>query len=198
MISKETEVLIEKIKNDMKTELSQKRYEHCLGVMNKAVELAKIYNISEDNAALAGLTHDIAKEIPPSEALKIAEENGIEFDEIEKANTALLHGKIGSYIAQTRYNLSKEIQDAIKYHTTTDKKMDMLAKIIYVSDKVEEGRKSDKYDITSERELAKTDIDATVIYILNENITSLIARKKLIHPKGIETRNFLMMHGGCK
>lgn len=193
MLEKETEVLINKIKIDLEKQLSQARFNHCVGVMNKAVELARIYGVNENDAALAGLTHDIAKEIPVVEAFKIAEENNIEFDEIETANTALLHGKIGAYLVKKRYNLNEDIQDAIKYHTTTDKKMDMLAKILYVSDKVEEGRKSDKYDIQSERELAKTDIDKTIIYILNENIKSLISRNRLIHPKGIETRNFLMM-----
>lgn len=193
MISKETELLVEKIKKDMKNELSQMRYEHCIGVMNKAVELAKIYHVNEDDAALAGLTHDIAKEIPTNDAFEIAKKNLIEFDEIEKMNTSLIHGKVGAFIVKERYNLNEDIQNAIKYHTTTDKDMDMLARIIYVSDKVEEGRQSAIYDISYERELAKKDIEQTLIYILNENMKSLLTKGKLIHPKSLVTRNYLIM-----
>ena len=60
-MKKETLELIEKIKKDLKNMLSEYRYNHSIGVMNKAIELAKIYGVDEDKAALAGLTHDIAK-----------------------------------------------------------------------------------------------------------------------------------------
>ena len=63
-MKKETEELIEKIKGDLKQELSERRYVHSVSVMKKAIELAQIYDENVDEAALAGLTHDIAKEIP--------------------------------------------------------------------------------------------------------------------------------------
>ena len=69
----ETFELIEKIKKDLRENMSEKRFEHSVSVMKKAIELTKIYNENEDEAALAGLTHDIAKNISDEEALKIAE-----------------------------------------------------------------------------------------------------------------------------
>ena len=63
-MKKETEELIEKIKVELKEILSERRYNHSVSVMNKCIELAEIYNVDVDEAALAGLTHDIAKEIP--------------------------------------------------------------------------------------------------------------------------------------
>lgn len=194
MINEKTNVLVEKIKSDLKKSLSEPRYFHSIGVMNKAIELSKIYGVDEDEAALAGLTHDIAKEFPIDEYFKIAEKNHIEFDEIEMKNVALLHGKIGAFIVKEKYNLNENIQNAVKYHTTTDKNMNMLAKIVFVSDKIEDGRKSENYDIEYERKLAKKDIDDCIIIIIEENLKNLINRKKLIHPKGIETRNYLLMN----
>lgn len=185
--------LIEQIKKDLKEILSEKRYIHSLGVMEMAGELAKIHNEDIETAKIAGLLHDIAKEMPKEEMLKYVKENNIETNKIERINTAILHGKIGADIARKRYGVSKQIQDAIKYHTTTSPEMDTLAKIVYVADKTEMNRKSEDYDIEYERELAKKDLDAVIIYIIDANIKSLIDKNKLIEEESVETRNSLMI-----
>lgn len=184
---------IEQIKEDLRKNLSEKRYIHSLGVMKRAEELAKIYKVDVEKAKLAGLTHDIAKEMTEEESIQYIKEHNIEIDNIEKINKKLLHGKIGANIVKEKYGFSQELQNAILYHTTTDKNMDMLAKIIYVADKTEENRKSKEYDIDYERKLANEDIDAAIIYILNENIIGIIKKEKLVHPKALETRNFLLI-----
>ena len=192
-MKKETFELIEKIKKDLKENMSEKRFEHSVSVMKKAIELAKIYNENEDEAALAGLTHDIAKEIPDDEAFMIAEENGIELDEIEKINTKLLHGKIGAFLAKEKYGFNERITDAIKFHTETVPEMDNLSKIVYVADKIEDTRVSDKVDLDKQREVAMQNLDDAVIMILEASTLKLIEKGKLIHPNGIYTRNYLLM-----
>ncbi|MGN1327384.1 MAG: bis(5'-nucleosyl)-tetraphosphatase (symmetrical) YqeK, partial [Clostridia bacterium] len=184
--------LIEEIKKDLKEILSEKRYIHSVGVMEMCEILAKRYNADVETAKLAGILHDIAKEIPPEEKLKYVEQNNIQIDEIERINTPILHGKIGADIAKNKYGVNEQIQKAIEYHTTTSPEMDMIAKIVYVSDKIELNRKSEDYDIIYERELAQKDLDETIIYIINSNIKSLIKKNKLIHPKSIQTRNTLL------
>ncbi|MFR7874725.1 MAG: bis(5'-nucleosyl)-tetraphosphatase (symmetrical) YqeK [Christensenellales bacterium] len=188
--------LIDKIKQELKESLSEKRYIHSLGTMERAEELAKIYGVDVEKARLAGLTHDIAKEMTKEESLQYIKEHNIEIDEIEEINVKLLHGKIGANMLKEKYGLCQEIQDAILYHTTTDKNMDMLAKIIYVADKTENNRKSKEFDIEYERELANKDIDAAIIYILDGNIEEIIKKGKLVHPKAIETRNSLLIRRG--
>ena len=71
--------------------------------------------------------------------------------------------------------------------------MDTLAKIVYVADKTEMNRKSEDYDIEYERKLAKKDLDAVIIYIIDANIKSLIDKNKLIEEESVETRNSLMI-----
>ena len=188
--------LIDKIKQELKESLSEKRYIHSLGTMERAEELAKIYGADVEKARLAGLTHDIAKEMTKEESLQYIKDHNIEIDEIEEINVKLLHGKIGANMVKEKYGLCQEIQDAILYHTTTDKNMDMLAKIIYVADKTEKNRKSKEFDIEYERELANKDIDAAIIYILDGNIEEIIKKGKLVHPKAIETRNSLLIRRG--
>lgn len=185
--------LIEQIKKDLKEILSERRYIHSLGVMEMAGKLAKIHNEDIETAKIAGLLHDIAKEMPKEEMLKYVKENNIETNKIERINTAILHGKIGADIAKKRYGVSKQIQDAIKYHTTTSPEMDTLAKIVYVADKTEMNRKSEDYDIEYERKLAKEDLDAVIIYIIDANIKSLIDKNKLIEEESVKTRNSLMI-----
>ena len=193
-MKKETFELIEKIKKDLKENMSEKRFEHSVSVMKKAIELAKIYNEDEDEAALAGLTHDIAKEIPDDEAFMIAEENGIELDEIEKINTKLLHGKIGAFLAKEKYGFNERITDAIKFHTETVPEMDNLSKIVYVADKIEDTRVSDKVDLDKQREVAMQNLDDAVIMILEASTLKQIEKGRLIHPNGIYTRNYLLMN----
>ena len=185
--------LIDKIKEDLKNTLSERRYIHSLGVMEMAVELAKIYNVDEKKAELAGLLHDNAKEMTPEELLKYVDDNNIKISEVERINTKILHGKVGADIAKKKYGVSKEIQEAIEYHTTTNPNMTTLDKIVFVADKIELNRKSATYDIEAERELAKKDLDGAVIFIINSNITSLIQKDKLINEESINTRNKLMI-----
>lgn len=192
-MKKETEELIEKIKGDLKQELSERRYVHSVSVMKKAIELAQIYDENVDEAALAGLTHDIAKEIPEEESFRIANENNIEFDEIERMNTKLLHGKIGAFIAKERYGVNDRIVNAIRLHTVTSPDMDMLAKIVFVADKVEDTRTAEQIDIDEQRRLAKENIDDAIILIIDNTVKRLILQGKLIHTTEIYTRNSLIM-----
>ena len=153
-----------------------------------AEELAKVYNVDVESARIAGLLHDIAKEMTKEESLEYVEKNNIAIDEVEKINVSLLHGKIGAHIAKTLYDVSEQIQKAIEYHTETSPNMDELAKIIYVSDKIERNRKSD-----AERELARKDLDGAVLFIIDASIEKLVKKEKLMHPTIVKTRNKLLM-----
>lgn len=186
--------LIERIKNDLKENLTEYRYIHSLGVMKMAEELATIYNVDVESTRLAGLLHDIAKEMTEEESLKYVAENSIAIDDIEKINVSILHGKIGADIAKKKYGVNEQIQKAIQYHTETNPNMDTLAKIIYVSDKIEKNRKSEKFDLEYERNLAKEDIDAAVLFIIDASIKKVIKKGKLLHPTIVETRNKIIMN----
>ena len=186
------EEIIEKVKKDLKQILSERRYEHSIGVMNMARELAEIYNVDVETAKLAGLLHDNAKEMSEEEMLKYVEENNIKITEFERLNVKILHGKIGADIAKKKYGVSEQISKAIEYHTTTNPEMDILAKIIYVSDKVELTRKSEKFDIELERKLAKIDLNKALLLIIDNTTKYLIDNNKMIAVESIETRNKLL------
>ncbi len=182
---------LEEILKDLKNTLSEKRYIHSVGVMKQAEYLAKKYGQDIEIAKLVGIAHDIAKEIPEEKKLAYVKENNIEIDEIEKVNVGLLHAKIGGDICKKKYNFTEEMQNAIKYHTTGNENMDILAKIIFVADKTEENRKYDDLEIV--RKLADEDLDKCMLYILDYMLVDNVKKQKLIHPDSIKIRNKIML-----
>lgn len=186
------ENLLPKIQQEVSQVLSERRYLHSIGTMKLAEKLAKQYHINPREAALTGLIHDIAKELPKEEKIEYIEKNNIPIDEIEQVNTGLLHGKIGAHIAKTKYGFSESMQKAIAYHTTGSPEMDTLAKIIFIADKAEETR--NYKDIETVRTLAKENLDQCILYILDFTIKQNIDEKKLIHPNSILTRNKLLFN----
>lgn len=182
---------IEKILEDVKNTLSEKRYIHSIGVMKQAEYLAKKYGQDVEIAKAVGIAHDIAKELTEEEKIKYVEENKIEIDEIEKINIGLLHAKIGADICKKKYNFTEEMQNAIKYHTTGNENMDTLAKIIFVADKTEENRKYD--DLQTVQKLADEDLDKCILYILDYMLVDNVKKQKLIHPDSIKIRNKILI-----
>ena len=68
----------------LKEHLSKKRYTHSMNVANSAVELAKRYGADADKAYVAGLLHDVAKEIPALELAAIVSKSSLDVCDIEK------------------------------------------------------------------------------------------------------------------
>ena len=74
--------------------------------------------------------------------------------------------------------------------------MNMLAKIIFVADKTEEGRSYSNAERQKEleelRQISTIDIDKAVQIAIDESIIYTIQKGGLIHPDGIATRNKLL------
>ena len=62
---------LKQAKELVRSRLSDKRYEHTINVKKMAVKLAKHYGADEEQAALAALLHDAAKEISKDEMCAI-------------------------------------------------------------------------------------------------------------------------------
>lgn len=127
------------------SKLSPKRYAHTRGVVEMALEYAKLNGIDYDETFIAALFHDIAKELSEEETLKLCEQYHIELDDYERGHLYLVHGKVGAAILQRDWGISKpSILDGIKYHTLGRLNMTDLEKVIYLADMTEEGRSSYK------------------------------------------------------
>ncbi len=121
--------------------LSPKRYAHTRGVVEMALEYAKINDIDYDSTFIAALFHDIAKEIPLKESLELCSKYNIDLDDFEQRHIELAHGKIGAAILENEWGISDEdILNSVRYHTFGRMGMSDLEKIIYLADMTEEGR----------------------------------------------------------
>ena len=181
---------IEKIKEDLKQILSEKRYIHSIGAMEKAIELAKVYEEDEEKSALTALTHDIAKEMTVEEYYKYAEENNVELSKDDKMCTSVLHGIIGADIVKKKYGFTDEMCRAIYYHTTGITNLTTFEKIIFLADKVEERtRPKDKADVI--RNIIKEKgLDEAILWIADDyTIPKAIKNRGVLHPNTINVRN---------
>ena len=140
-----TEEEKEKMYDYVASRLSPKRYAHTRGVVEMALEYAKLNGEDCNETFIAALFHDIAKELSPAESLRLCELYGIELDDFEKTHLHLAHGKIGAAILEHEWGINKpNIINSIKYHTVGRLNMSNLEKIIYLADMTEEGRSSYK------------------------------------------------------
>lgn len=162
-----------KIRENLEKELDVKRYEHTLGVSFTAASMAMRYGVDIKSAQLAGLLHDCAKCISSKQKLSICKKNNIPISDIENDNPDLLHGKVGAYIAKTKYGVEDvDILNAITYHTTGRPGMSKLEKIIYIADYIEPGRKP-LPDLDMIRNAAFSDLDECLVLLLRSSLDYL-------------------------
>lgn len=185
---------LEKIKKDLEEVLSEKRYNHSLGVADEAVRLAEHYGADRDKAYVAGLVHDCAKEIENAKAkAMLTEKYGLTIDPIAMCTHKLLHGPLGACIAQKEFEIyDAEILDAIKYHTTAKANMSLLTKIIYIADYIEPNRDFD--GVEELRTIAYEDIDKAILVGIDFTLDELLARGNMFHPDTVHARNWLLLH----
>lgn len=165
------------------SKLSPKRYAHTRGVVEMALEYAKLNGLDYDETFIAALFHDIAKEFSEEESLSLCEKYHIELDEYEKKHIYLAHGKIGAVILERDWGISKpSILNGIKYHTLGRLNMTDLEKVIYLADMTEEGRSSYKGKEEIKR-LAEYNLDRAMYKALTSTykyVTNIL--KQEVHP----------------
>ena len=179
----------DEIYEKVKSTLSEKRFYHSVCVMERAMEYAKLYNADIEKAKLAGLVHDIAKEVPKESRISNAENLGVELDEIEKENTGLIHAKAGAKIAELEFGLDKDICEAIAYHTTGKANMSTLDKIIYLADFTGKDRNFEDTDFLYY--LCQKDLDKAMFYCLKKTITEKTSEGKVLHLDTVKAYNYL-------
>ncbi|MDA9472401.1 bis(5'-nucleosyl)-tetraphosphatase (symmetrical) YqeK [Enterococcus sp. 5H] len=178
----------EELMQEVQMHMSERRFQHVLGVEEMAVALAAKYGASEEKASIAALTHDYAKERPDEEFELIIQRDGYDLDLLNYGN-AIWHGLIGASMVQRELGIDdEEILEAIRLHTTGAKKMSLLDKIIYVADYIEPGRNFP--GVKEARELALIDLDEAVAYETKHTLQHLIEQEQQIYPKTIETYNY--------
>lgn len=180
------------LKGLIKPRMGEYRYVHSVNVSKKAVELAKIYGCDTEKAMIAGMLHDITKETPVEEQLKIITEGGIILDDVEKSSSKLWHPISGSvYIRDIVGITDNDIINSVRYHTTGRAGMSLLEKIIFVADFTGDERNYNGVDIMREKSLRS--LEEAMLYGLQFTINDLSKRMMTIHPNALACYNELIL-----
>ena len=133
------------------TDLSGKRAAHSRGVAALAAELCRRNGLDPLQGTIAGLAHDLCKELPPGEqhalfdawlgsgdgtARLMVRGDGDYF------SSQILHGPAAATLLSRDYGVGDgDILEAVAWHTVGRADMGVLAVILYCADKIEPGRK---------------------------------------------------------
>lgn len=174
----------------VKEQLTEHRYQHTLGVVESAIELAQRYQVDEQKAEIAAIFHDYAKFRPKEEMKKVIIEQNMPI-ELLQYNAELWHAPVGAYLVETEAGVTdSEILDAIRYHTSGRPNMTRLERVIYLADYIEPGRHFPGVDEV--RELAKQDLNTALIQSIRNSISFLLKKNQPIFPATFLTYNSLV------
>lgn len=184
-------MLIDDLYLDLKSKVSENRYNHVVRVLETARKIAIKYNVSQEKLEIAVLLHDILKEENIGKLEEMCKGYDYKELEIKEAKSVIIHGFAAAVYAIEKYNIyDMDILNAVKYHTIGRGGMSLLEKIVYIADGIEPAR---NYPQVNEiRELVKNDIDEAMLYEIERKILYLSASNKAIHPNAYEIRNWLL------
>lgn len=188
---------IAEYKKIIKSIMSENRYNHCVNVSKEAVKLAKRYGGDEEKAAVAGILHDITKEMPKEEQLQIMLDSGIILDDIQKKAPKLWHGISGSVYIKKHFGIEDEdILNAICYHTTGRAGMSLLEKIIFVADFTSEERTYK--GVATMRKKSRKSLEDAMLYGFKFTFSDLSSRELAIHPDELACYNEIVLNNPMK
>ena len=181
----------DEIHADLKKLLSSERFNHCVGVAEECVRLAKIFGADIEKCRLAGILHDCAKELTKKQYMWMGFD--ADFDDGYDAERVLLHANAGAVLAKERYGVNdEEILEAIRSHITGKPEMGIISQILFLADYTEKGRKGECFDVVREKiekgslyEAILAECDNTLIYNLKKD-------KLLICTQTVQTRNWII------
>ncbi|MDO5047376.1 MAG: bis(5'-nucleosyl)-tetraphosphatase (symmetrical) YqeK [Anaerococcus sp.] len=170
-------------------DIGEKRFNHSLRVVDKALSLSKGKDVDLEKVKIAGFLHDCAK-YNEKKYLTLLRPEFIENSTIDM-KSPILHAFLGAEVAEKVYNIKdREILDAIRYHTTGRENMSLLEKIIFLADGLEEGRSYP--GVKKLREIAYDDLDCGLLSMLDHNIKFLLEKNAYIEDLTFKARNYLI------
>ncbi len=183
---------LDKMKEKVRAMLSPFRFQHSLNVADEAVTLGRINGCDLTLCYIAGLLHDSLKEISKDEMLKILKDTDIINDKAFLLSPKIWHGYAAALCLGEKFGIySKDIKDAVAYHSTAGANMSLLSKIIYMADLLSADRSFPKVDEL--REKTHLCLDAGLLEALQFSINSLIKEEKPLLYSTINAYNELVM-----
>ena len=162
-----------------------------------AVKLAKHYGADQEQAALAALLHDSAKEISKDEMRAIMRAHPEYAEGGEEHPSSVWHGVCAAILARTEWGVTDEaVLSAIACHTAGKPGMTLLDKILYLADMTSAERDWD--GVEKLRRLELKDLDAAMLAALKQTNDFVLSQGKPLDPMSKAAYEDILAHCGKK
>lgn len=133
--------------------MKEKRWKHTCSVAKLAKKIAKANHLDSRQAYIAGIMHDVAKEMDKDMAQKIMEKH---FSEYLAKPYPIWHQWLSRYVSEHEFLIDDAVVlKAIEDHTTASIGISPIGKCLYVADKLDPLR---GYDSSKQIEICLHDI----------------------------------------
>jgi nicotinate-nucleotide adenylyltransferase len=158
--------------------LSLERFLHSRNTALLAWDLCRRFGLDPALGYLAGIAHDLGKNLDEETLLELAGSDGRGIAKLEKKKPGLLHGRAAAVLLRERFGIHNgDVLEAVALHTAGGADMGPLAKIVYIADKAEVSR--EKADPAIRKMCyAHESLDRILFAVLDQTV-SLLRSKKL-------------------
>ena len=167
--------------------VSGKRLLHVIGSTVSALELAGRWDVEQERACMAGLLHDVGRNIPPDAIKAYLEARGEDIPGVDRDFPNIWHGLYAAAVLRHELGIDDpEMRDALVWHSTAAPVMTTLQKIVFISDSIEPTR---VFPGAGEiRRLADIDLDKALAWTLESKYNHLKINNTAIHSRLVQAR----------
>lgn len=178
----------EQYEQEVKRHLTQGRFYHSQCVAAEAEKLARRYGADPEKARLCGILHDVMKDTPPQEQLKILEKSGIILTVAQRRNRKLWHALSGAaYLREELGIADQEILGAVECHTSGKGGMSLLDKVLFVADYISADR--DYPGVEELRVTAYRSLEEAMVEGIRFTVDELMGQELPVAAESIEAYN---------
>ena len=192
---------IEALKKEIQARLSERRFNHTLGVMRAAEKIA-CFCLPEDISELrvAALLHDVTKELDCGEEVRILKQLGVSTNEM--LSPPVYHSITAPVVIRRDFPefATENVLSAVYNHTTAAHDMSLFDEIIFVADYVEDGRTYpacvavreslySAFSLAKDREECIMHLHDATIAALDNTIMEIVRAGKYLNLRTVKARN---------
>ena len=198
------DAIISRLRSEIKSRMSEKRYIHTLGVEKLARYLGSVLLPDRlDELSAAALLHDVVKEMSFDEHVALLRDSDFAYTEEDIGTKPALHSIAAVPFIKEKFAefATDDILSAVANHTLGSPDMSVFDEIIFISDYAEEGRTYrtcievrehllNNVRVENEREDNLIALHKASLRSLLSTIESLSCRKEKINSRTIMTKRY--------
>ena len=174
-----TQINIQRVEAAARQMLSTERFLHSRNTAIMASDMCRRFGINPAAGYLAGIAHDLAKQLDSKLLIKLVKKAELGISELEKEKPNLLHGKAAAALLEKRFCIhNKDVLEAVASHTSGSECMGPLAKVIYIADKIESSRSIDP--VFREMCLTASNLDSVLLAVIEKTVFKLQSKKLVL------------------